>query len=51
MVNSPVEELQEKNLQDVYTKIQLTDKEFDDWLIAMGLLHVPRNVHFLNKKN
>uniref|UniRef100_A0A914CUH8 Uncharacterized protein n=1 Tax=Acrobeloides nanus TaxID=290746 RepID=A0A914CUH8_9BILA len=27
------------NLQEIFTMLQLTDEEFDDWLISMGLLH------------
>uniref|UniRef100_A0A914C8Q1 Uncharacterized protein n=1 Tax=Acrobeloides nanus TaxID=290746 RepID=A0A914C8Q1_9BILA len=38
-MNNPIEEFREMNLQDVYTKMQLIDEEFDDCFIAMGLLH------------
>uniref|UniRef100_A0A914E4J2 Uncharacterized protein n=1 Tax=Acrobeloides nanus TaxID=290746 RepID=A0A914E4J2_9BILA len=34
-----INELQGMNLQDVYTKLQLSDDEFDEWLVAMRLLH------------
>ena len=32
-MNNAIEELREMNLQDLYTKLQLTGNEFDDWLI------------------
>ena len=33
-----INKLQGMNLQDVYTKLQLSDDEFDEWLVAMRLL-------------
>jgi hypothetical protein len=33
-MDNAIEELREMNLQDLYTKLQLTDNEFDEWLIA-----------------
>ena len=38
-MNNSIEEFQDLNLQDLYMKLQLSDNDFDDWLIAMGLLH------------
>jgi hypothetical protein len=38
-MNNPLEELREMKLQDLYTKLQLTDNEFDECLTTMGLLH------------
>uniref|UniRef100_A0A914DLD5 Uncharacterized protein n=1 Tax=Acrobeloides nanus TaxID=290746 RepID=A0A914DLD5_9BILA len=38
-MDNPLEALREMKLQDLYTKLQLTDNEFDDCLTTMGLLH------------
>uniref|UniRef100_A0A914CJ98 Uncharacterized protein n=1 Tax=Acrobeloides nanus TaxID=290746 RepID=A0A914CJ98_9BILA len=37
-MNNSLEEIREMNLQDLYTKLQLTDNEFDDSLIAWDYL-------------
>ena len=34
-MNNPLEELREMKLSDLYTKLQLTDNEFDECLTTM----------------
>jgi endonuclease III-like uncharacterized protein len=35
-MNNPLEELREMKLQDLYTKLQLTDNEFDECFTKWG---------------
>jgi hypothetical protein len=32
-------DLRDMTLQELYERLRLSDKEFDDWLVSMGLLH------------
>jgi hypothetical protein len=35
-MDNPIDELREMNFMDLYMRMQLTDDEFEEWLIEMG---------------